>query len=311
MFLVCGEALFDLFTREDDSDALRIEAHAGGSPFNVAISLARLGSRVAFLSGISNDPLGERLMARLRSEDVDDRYIVRSDRCTTLSLVASDRNGVPAYTFYGAEGADRSVAIGDVPPLGDDIRVIHCGSYTLVTPPFADTVATLVVQERARRLVTLDPNIRPNVEPDMQTWRARLDTLIPNVDLVKVSVEDLAYLHPGCPPESVCIEWQRRGPALVVLTRGHEGATAWSAGGSVSVAAPKVDVADTVGAGDAFQAAMLHWLAQRDCLTRGAVEALPPDQLQHGLAVACAAAADTCTRRGADLRVAVPQPPSE
>lgn len=301
MFLICGEALFDVFVRESAGNALALDAVAGGSPFNVAIGLARLGSRAALLTGLSNDLLGRHLTRRLDAEGVETRFLVTSNRRTTLSLVATDSAGIPSYTFYGIGSADRHLELADIAPLRDEFSAIHCGSYTLVVPPIADAIAALITREHGRRLISLDPNVRPTVEPDMAIWRARLDNLLPMVDVVKVSEEDLAHLYPGADPATACREWQARGPALIVLTLGPAGAIAFSAGATARCSSPSITVADTVGAGDAFQAALLNQLDRLGALTASHVARITEPELSRILGVCTGAAALTCTRRGADL----------
>ena len=174
MILVCGEALFDLFLAEEDGPgALRFDACAGGSPFNVAVGVARLGGAVGLLAGVSRDLLGARLEAMLEAEGVDTRYLVRSDRPTTLSVVGSDAEGQPAYAFYGAGAADRSVDASELPALDGAVTGLHLGSYAIAVAPIADALARLVERE-ARRFVSLDPNVRPTIEPDMAVWRSRI-----------------------------------------------------------------------------------------------------------------------------------------
>ena len=170
MFLVCGEALFDVFINGNaaaGSDVLTLEAHPGGSPFNVAIGLARLGQRVAFLAGVSHDMLGERLVARLRSEGVDTATVQRLAAPTTLGLIGLDARGVPAYAFYGDGAADRRLDSAALPSLDPAIRAIHLGSYATVVDPTASALETLVRRECGQRLIAYDPNVRLNVEPSV------------------------------------------------------------------------------------------------------------------------------------------------
>jgi fructokinase len=260
-----------------------------------------LGQKVGLLAGISTDMLGRKLQAHLASEGVDSQYLVHSDRSTTLSLVATSSAGIPSYAFYGEGAADRHVSISDVPALADALTAIHIGSYALVLPPIADTIETLVRRERQRRLISLDPNIRPTVEPDMAVWRRRVDVLLPLVDVVKASEEDLAALYPNRYPDDVAVQWSKAGPRLVVLTRGASGATTFHRNGIVSRPAHAVAVVDTVGAGDAFQAALLSSLAVSQQLSRDSLLQLTRSEVERHLDYAITAAGDACTRCGADL----------
>lgn len=306
--LVCGEALYDLFVVGETADgALRVEARIGGSPLNVAIGLARLGAPSALLAGVSRDMLGARLAAHLRSEGVDDRFLRRTDRLSTISLVGLSESGEPAYAFYGEGAADRAISPDDLPAIPEEVDIIHLGSYALVVEPMADALAALV-DRAAGRFLSLDPNVRPTVEPRLDRWRTRIDALRRRADLVKVSREDLAHLHPGADAVEIAAAWSEEGPDLVVLTDGARGAIGFRGGQAIPVPAAPVAVVDTVGAGDAFQAALLAQIWSRG-LRRGGVRDADPAQIEAMLAYAATAAGLTCARRGADPPHAQDLPP--
>jgi fructokinase len=302
MFLVCGEALFDVFIGAETDQALHLDARPGGSPFNVAIGLARLGQPVAFLSGLARDMLGERLARTLVREGVDTRPCPLFDAPTTLGMVELDGHGVPRYAFYGNGAADRLLGVEQLPALDAGVRAIHLGSYATVVEPVATALATLVRRERDARLIAYDPNIRLNVEPSLARWRAKVDTLAGLAHLVKISDEDLHLLYGGAADEAALAEaWLAAGARLVVVTRGAQGASAWNARARADVAAPRITPVDTVGAGDTFQAAMLAHLAETDRLAPAALAAMDEAALARLLDFAARAAAITCSRRGADL----------
>lgn len=301
MILVCGEALFDLFAEDGDGGTLTLDARIGGSPFNVAIGLARLEVPVAYFGGLSRDFFGRRLKAALEREGVDTSLVIDSDALTTLSVVGLDASGSPAYSFYGEGAADRLVTPSDLPALAEGIDTIHLGSFSALVPPVGDALLHLVRREHGRRLVAYDPNIRPTVVADLAAWRGRLDALLPHVDLLKISAEDAQTLYPGTDPAELARDWLARGPALVVVTRGREGASAFTATSTASVAGRPVTVADTVGAGDTFQAALLARLGDTAARSRAGLSGLGEDALADLLEYAGRASAITCTRRGADL----------
>ena len=312
MFLVCGEALFDLFG-SDGVDGLSFDARIGGSPFNVAVGLSRLNQPAALFTGISTDPLGERLASALRAEGVGTSFLLRPDSPTTLSVVTLASDGQPVYAFYGHDAADRQVGLGALPTLGADVWGIHAGSYSLVVEPVGSALLALFEREAGRRLLTLDPNVRLNVEPDRDAWRARLERFLAHADVVKVSDEDLALLYPGRTSAEVATEWLAAGPGIVVVTRGASGAEAYTPRGRRVVAGQPVSVADTVGAGDTFQAAFIAGFAESGIWTRRDLDAAPEETLLSLVRFAVHAAAITCTRRGADLprRVDLPALASE
>lgn len=302
MFLVCGEALFDFFLEtEDGPAAARYAARAGGSPFNVALGLARLGQQAGLLTGLSSDLLGQRLRRVLEDERVSTDYAIATDRPTTLSLVGLDAEGVPAYQFYKNGSADTGVTEADLPVLGPGIRGLHFGSYSLAAAPVADALAALARSHRDR-FITVDPNIRPNVEPDMEVWRRRLDVLMPLATLVKTSAEDLELFRPGTSADAFAAEQIACGVKLVVVTDGGRPARGWTSAGAVAAAEPpQVAVVDTVGAGDTFQAALIDALLRDPEGPEGAIDGLDGGGLERLLARAARAAAITCSRRGADL----------
>lgn len=301
MFLVCGEALFDVFIGAETDHALHLDARPGGSPFNVAVGLARLGQPVAFLSGLAQDMLGDRLARVLAREGVDTAPCPRFDAPTTLGMVELDAAGVPRYAFYGNGAADRLLSPNQLPDLNDEVPAIHLGSYATVVEPVATALETLVRRERDRRLIAYDPNVRLNVEPSLERWRERADTLAGLAHLVKISDEDLHLLYGETDEAALATRWLAAGAQLVVVTRGADGASAWNAQGRADVPAARVATVDTVGAGDTFQAAMLTHLAETNRLAPDALAAMDADALARLIAFAARAAAITCSRRGADM----------
>ena len=305
MMMVCGEALLDVFAAGDTRTGLTLDANVGGSPFNVAVGLARLGQPVGFFSAISTGFAGERLMRALVAEGVDTRAISRLAAPTTLSLIGLDAQGVPSYAFYGEGCADRLLQATDLARVPQGLTAVNVGSYATVVEPIASALRALVERENAktggRALIAYDPNIRLNVEPDLQRWRDQLAWMQPRTDLLKVSEEDLELLQPGVVLDSFAAHALAQGARAVVVTRGGQGATGWTAQGRVTTPPVAVTVIDTVGAGDTFQAALLTWLAENGALSAQALGALPNDALGEALAFAAQAAAITCSRRGADM----------
>ena len=300
MFVVCGEALWDLFGVEGEQ-GLIFDAQIGGSPFNVAVGLARFGQPSALFTGLSTDRLGQRLHDALKAEGVMTGLLVRSARPTTLSVVDVGLDGGPSYAFYGEGAADRAIVVSDLPGLDPAVWGLHAGSYSLAVEPVGSALLALFEREAGRRLLTLDPNVRLKIEPDVAHWRERVEQFVRLADLVKVSDEDLDLLYPGEEPEDVAENWRSLGACLVIVTRGARGAEAFSADGHVPVPGRLVDVADTVGAGDTFQAALIAGLAERGFRTRATLESIDTNTIARILDFAVGAAALTCTRRGADL----------
>jgi fructokinase len=299
--LVCGEALMDVFAQRATTTGMALDAHVGGSPFNVAIGLARFGQAVGFLGALSNSFIGQRLRLALEVEGVDLRHAVTVDAPATLAMVSLDTSGSASYAFYGAGGADRQLLPEHLPSLGDEVAALHFGSYSMVVEPVASTHRRLIAQACTSKVISYDANLRMQVEPDLARWTDTVQWMARHVHLLKLSAEDLEFLRPGLSLRQCADEWLELGVSLVVITAGALGAHAFSRNHSITVPAQVVEVVDTVGAGDTFQSAMLAWLAESNCLNSHALATLSHKQLHAVIAFSSAAAAITCTRRGADM----------
>lgn len=306
MILVCGEALVDLFITGQNGSHLLADAVAGGSPYNVAIGLKRLGCTSAFCGGLSRDRFGELLVEQLVKEGVSLAYATRMKELTTISVVATDVNGVPLYSFHGEGAADRSVTASDIlKPLADDVEAITIGSYSLAVEPSGSAYLQLAEREMARRLVSFDPNIRPTIIGDVKAYAPRLARFAQTATIVKSSEEDIELVYgKGSSLAEIARMWLKLGPGLVIVTRGANGAVAFHESGELEVPGRKVHVVDTVGAGDTFHAAILASLSRGRALSRRKVAELSREGLFTALQYAVAASAITCSRRGADLPTA-------
>ena len=304
MILVCGEALVDLFVNEDQCSGLTAQVSLGGSPFNVAIGLARLGEAVAFCGGLSSDRFGQALRLRLQREHVDLGFIVNSPRLTTISVIATDSSGQPDYAFHGEGKADREVSPQMLPDtLPSNISALTFGSYTLAVAPVADAYLALARREAASRVISLDPNIRPTVTPDRAQWRQRINAFLPLADIIKASEEDIAIGYgEAANIDDVVADWFAAGASLILVTHGGRGATGFLRSGmQVFVPGRAIEVRDTVGAGDTFHAAILRHLGKSQRLSKSGIAKLTTEGLRQAMEYAVAAAAITCTRSGADL----------
>ena len=303
MILVCGEALIDLFVGRPAGAGLASDAVPGGSPFNVAIGIARLGSRVGFLSKISEDFFGRYLVRKLAEAGVDATFVVSSPLPTTLSVVVTLPDGQPQYSFYGLGSADRSLVPAELPrTLPDEVSAIAIGSYTLAVDPVATAIEQLVEREGRRRIVSIDPNLRPRIIGDVGAWRPRFEHLLAGCTIAKASTEDLEHLYGrGADMHAVAAEWLAAGPRLVVFTRGDSGAIAFFGDAVLELPARRVDVVDTVGAGDTFHAALLVSLDGQELLRPDRIGAASPDTIARAVHFAITASSITCMRQGADL----------
>jgi fructokinase len=300
MIVVCGEALVDLVPAQCGGE-VGFVARLGGSPFNVAVGLGRLEVPTAYLGRLSEDRFGRELAEHLSGNGVDGRYTLHGPEPTALALVQLSEAGVPEYAFYLERTAESLLLPEHLPErLADEVFALHFGSLGLVLEPGASTLESLMDREHGRRVVTLDPNVRPALIRDRQTYERRLDGWLSRADLVKVSAEDLDWLYPGHPPREVLSDWLARGPGVIVLTQGAAASVAVSDGAEVEVPSSPVAVVDTVGAGDAFMSGLLAWLHRQGRLTLEGLRGMPADDLRQALAWAGRIAAITCTRAGAD-----------
>ncbi len=297
MILISGEALIDLIP-DPEKDG-RYDAVLGGSPYNVAIGLARLGAPVSFVSRLSADANGEALAAALARDGVDLSLIARDSQPTTLAFVMRGTAQTGSrYSFYiNSTSFDGPWPFPRVWPAG--ARHLHVGSISALEPRHGERVVAALEMARAAATTSFDPNIRPLVTPDRGAVRALAERQVRLASVVKASEEDLEWLYPGRGVEDSLADWAQRGPKFCVATLGAEGALARFGGERLQAAARRVEVVDTVGAGDSFMSALLSAMDRDGALGAGA-PALERDGLGRWLAFAAKAAAITCARRGSD-----------
>ena len=295
MILVGGEALYDLVLQGATDD---LHGHPGGGAFNTARTIGRLEQPVAYLGRLSHDRFGERMLGLLESDGVDLGAVVRTNDPTTLALAEVDDDGVARYRFYergtSAVGLEPDAALAVLP---GDVRFLHVGTLGLLLEPVATALEAVVERLAPTALIVLDPNIRPWVIEDGDAYRARLDRVLARAHVVKVSQEDLEWLHPGVPEVEGVRAMLEHGPALGLLTRGPNGALVVTRTAEVAVPAPRAKVVDTIGAGDAFGGGFLAWWSERG-LARDDLGTI--DLAVEATAFACLVAARTCSRPGAE-----------
>jgi len=292
--VVGGEALVDLVPHQ----AGELRAHAGGGPYNTARTLGRLDQDVHFLGCLSEDGFGARLRAQLQEDDVRLDTVVETPLPTTLALAELDEHGAATYRFYSegtsAPALEPEAALNALP---ERVDFLHVGTLGLVMEPTAMALQAVVEAVADRALIMVDPNCRPTFIPDRGTYRRSLAATLAYAHVVKVSNDDLEYLEPGADPVRAARNLLEDGPQVALVTLGSEGALIVTASGETVVAAPKIDVVDTIGAGDAFGGGFLaYWRMKgldRDRLGDA-------DAVQAATTFACVVAARTCERAGAN-----------
>lgn len=291
--LVIGEALIDIVER----DGQLTGEHVGGSPLNVAIGLGRLGRNVDFLTHIGRDARGERIADYVKASGVQLVSGSQDAHRTPTALAHLDESGAATYEF------DIEWALSGTPEAGPPV-VAHTGSIAAFLDPGALATAALLDAYRASATITYDPNVRPALITDREQALARITRMVEKADVVKASDEDLRWIDPDLPPERIAEAWLASGPSVVAVTMGGSGAYAVCAAGSVAVTARRVEVVDTVGAGDAFMTGLIDALWSLDLLgadRRTALAAISTVDLETVTRAASALASVVVTRAGADL----------
>ncbi|MBZ9965044.1 carbohydrate kinase family protein [Mesorhizobium sp. BR1-1-2] len=299
MILCCGEALIDMLPRTTTEGERAFAPYVGGAVFNTAIALGRLGAPASFFSGLSSDLFGGQLREALGASKVSSTYAHTSRRPTTLAFVRLN-DGQATYTFYDENTAGRMLTVEDLPQLGPEIETMLFGAISLISDPAGAAYEELMKREHGRRVMMLDPNIRPNFIPDKAKHLKRIREMMAMADIVKLSDEDLHWFDEAGSHEDVVRNWLDRGPKLIVVTHGAEGAVGYTRDHMVSVTPQKVEVVDTVGAGDTFNAGILASLHEQGLLTKTAISGLSQDAIRKALVLGAKAAAVTVARAGAN-----------
>lgn len=300
MIVSSGESLIDFVPQTQEAAAL-YRPCPGGSPFNVAIAMARLGAATGFLGKMSRDFFGDMLHSRLQEENVDLRFVSRTDRLTTLAFVKLADGSEPRYAFYTENSADRNLAPIDVPQVfPEEVSCLEFGSISLLMEPEASTLKELVKRHHGKIALSFDPNIRPMMVPDKRAFLTEVETLVSLSTVVKVSAADLEWLYPGRPAEERASGWLALGAGIVVMTRGKDGAVLFGPNYRVETGEYWVEVKDTIGAGDSFHAALLVRLDQLGRLHPRLAQELTEEEAADAVYYAVKASSLNCAREGAD-----------
>ncbi|APO66199.1 fructokinase [Rhizobium gallicum] len=299
MILCCGEALIDMLPRETTLGEKSFAPYAGGAIFNTAIALGRLGVPTSFFTGIADDMMGDILRETLVASNVDFSLCAISPRPSTLAFVKLV-NGQATYAFYDEGTAGRMITTDDLPVLGDDCEALHFGAISLIPSPCGETYETLLDREAGKRVISLDPNIRPGFIKNKEAHMARIKRMAAKSDIVKFSDEDLEWFGLEGSHDDLAAHWLKHGAKLVVITKGAEGASGYTKDRKVVVPSQRVTVVDTVGAGDTFDAGILASLKMDNLLTKAQVASLDEKALHNALSLGATAAAVTVSRAGAN-----------
>jgi fructokinase len=297
---VIGEALVDLVPRGQAGD---YRAHAGGSPFNVAVGLARLGNRTALMARLADNSFGRLLRDAAAAESIDLSAAPRATEPTTLAVVSVDDAAHATYDFYIEGTADWEWTAAELASLPADTEILQFGSIAAWTAPGSELIDQAVADAHAtgRVLVSYDPNVRPAVFGDRARGRELIERSVRHAHVVKASREDLEWLYPSDSVDEVVPRWNELGAALVVVTDGADGATAYRNGaGPLRRPGRAITLVDTIGAGDSFTSGLLSGLDRRDFHIPERVAAIPDAALVDVIDEAVLVSSMTCERVGAD-----------
>lgn len=301
MILCCGEALIDMLPCVDEQGKAGYVPHAGGAIFNTSIALGRLGLEAGFLSGLSTDLFGGVIQTALAESGVNSSLSIYSDLPTTLAFVELN-DGHARYHFYDENTAGRMLTNDQQSAIPKAVSAMYFGGISLIVEPCGDFYLTLARRASQDKVVMVDPNIRQSFIKDEDGYRARLDAIIAICDILKVSDEDLNWIVPGTASlAEKASSLKQKGPKVVVLTRGSEGASAFFGDAeSVDVSARKTEVVDTVGAGDTFNAGVLAGLSAANVLSKTGIANISKAAMADALSLGARVASVTVSRSGAN-----------
>ena len=301
MILNCGEALIDMVAGATNDGQMAFVPHSGGAVMNTAIALGRLGVPSGFFAGLSNDLFAAQLKAHLSASHVSYDLCPISDAPTTIAFVQLE-NGQAKYAFFDENTALRNLQPSEIPALPDAIDAMFFGGISLAYGACADTYETMLIAGAANHVTMMDPNIRPSFIRDEAAFRARLQRMIAATDVLKLSDEDLEWLEGTGEIADLANELLSKGPKLILITQGSQGATAFHKDYQVNVPTVPVDLSnsDTIGAGDTFNAGVLASLHDASLLSKSSIADLSQQDAESAVAYGMKTASITVSRKGAN-----------
>jgi fructokinase len=303
MIICAGESLIDMVSYATEKGEVQYTPHVGGSILNSAIALGRLGADAYYCGAVSNDTFGGLIEDCLRDSKVQEDFIIKTHRHTTLAY-ADVTDGVAKYTFVDEHSAGRLIDENSLKPFVNKInnaKALLVGGISLQAEPCGTSWQWLVEQVAGGCVIYFDANIRPDFIEDKDKYLERFERLTRKVDIIKISEEDYSYLYGEQDFEKVSAEWLEKGIKMIVLTLGEKGAKVMYGGGrEISVDIEPVKVIDTIGAGDSFNAGLLFDLDKQKMLDREKLATIDTSTLQKTLTFANQIARFTVTQKGAN-----------
>ena len=300
MIICAGESLIDMVSFRGEAE---YTPHVGGSNFNSSIALGRLGADTYYFGAVSNDSYGELIESKLRHSKVKEEFVIKTNRPTTLAY-ADVIDGIAEYTFVDEHSAGRLLDSSSLKPFLDGVKkakALLVGGISLQAEPCGSSWQSFIEEVAGHLPIYFDANVRPDFIENKQAYLARFIELTHKVDILKISDEDYRYLFGAQDINEVSKSWLDNGIKLVILTLGSEGSKVINGNGNkVFAESLKVDVVDTIAAGDTFNAGFLLNLDEQDLLDRDSLKTINNDQLTQALSFANKVASITVTRKGAN-----------
>jgi len=299
MIICAGEAIIDMLPRELAEGGEGFLPMPGGASLNSALAMARLGQDVSLLCPLSTDMFGDQLTSSAAVAGVDFSLSPWVDRPTTLAFVKLT-NGSASYQFFDENSALRSFSQDELPEIPAATSAVHFGGIALAVEPCGSTYEEFARRAIGHSVISFDPNIRPHFISDIATYRSRLDRMFDLADIIKISEEDLDWYDPNTSLEAFASHRITQGASLIVTTLGEGGSVAYTLDETITATTAKVDVVDTIGAGDTFIAGLLASLSSQGNLFPDRIGKLSSNDVLAALTLANTAAAISVTRAGAN-----------
>jgi len=306
MIICIGEAVIDMFHKQDSAYGEVFYPLPGGCCYNMSIAIARLGVQAAFLGRISTNFFGNIQVRRLQENNVQTNLLLRRDENPILAFIKTEKGRQPQYAFYDERTVDRLLSQNELPDIPADTSCIVFGSISMAMEPIASTIENLIIEYSEHKVIAFDPNIRPFMIKDREAYMKRFTQWAGLCTIAKISGEDFEYIFPDTEPQNALQKMIDLGTRLAIVTLGADGSAALlrrENGSVIKVNVPGIHIekiADTVGAGDTFLGAFLARLELRGKMSNNAIANLHEDDLHDALTFANKAAAIVCTRNGAE-----------
>lgn len=285
MIICCGEALIDMIPNTLDNGETAYIPKIGGAVLNTSICLGRLGANVAFLGSVSNDLFGEMIKDELDKSKVDTSLCISTSQNTTLAF-ANIKNGTTTYSFFDENSSNKNISLKDVNLNEKEVDTLYIGGISLMSEPNGSEIENFINKESKDKIVFYDPNIRPNFIDNRSIFIQRFENILSQSDIIKISDEDFEWLYPDDDFEELHKKWLELGLSIIVLTKGSQGAIIKTKEHDVFAQAQKVNVVDTIGAGDIFNGALLFSLSNNKNYTKKDLNKLDNTALKESLVFA-------------------------